>query len=241
MQRVIKDIRIYESDKENIAGNSMPHDTGNIIKATPNMTFIAQRIARKLNEFKCSFGEFDHIYINLTAILEEDKMLFSSRKTLEWMQYIDVGINPSRFNALKDEEKEKYIQDLIFEVLYFIAKDELKIHIDKTKQLIEKYKHELKIHYKTKETKSYKIEIYYQICPNLEHSLGILEYGDKKSGFKGSVDFYLHFYDDIYPLIDTVSVKQDDVIMKPKKSFRAQMYNERYKVPLVFNLSSFVS
>lgn len=45
----------------------------------------------------------------------------------------------------------------------------------------------------------------------------IIDYWDKKTNFKGQTYFDLHFYDDIYPLIDTISIKDNSNCFKPKK------------------------
>ena len=67
--RILKDIRYYESDKPNVEGKSMPGNIGRIFQPTKDTNYIGQRIARKLNELKYSFGEYDHLYINLTTVL----------------------------------------------------------------------------------------------------------------------------------------------------------------------------
>ena len=69
--RILKDIRYYESDKPNIDGQSLPGYLGKLFTPKKDTNHIGQRIARKLNELKYSFDAYDHIYINLTTILDE--------------------------------------------------------------------------------------------------------------------------------------------------------------------------
>jgi|SRR3989339_319038 len=239
--KIIKEIRYSESEIVNIEGNSLPGNLGKIYKAGFDIVAIGQRIARKLNELKFVSGEFDHIDINFTTVLQQDELTVSKRDVEKWLKYIDYGLSPCFFNAKTDSQKSDFIRNTTFNALkdiYFSDTEKLDT-IAKVENLIHRFDTELRIHYKTKETSSYKIDISYQIKPNGGSSKAIVEYFDKKQNFKGQVFFDLHFYDDIYPLVDTISVKDNRVILSPKKSFRAEVYNERYKTPLQFTINRF--
>lgn len=96
--RILKDIRFYESQYENIDGQSMPHELGEIIFPTNDTIYIGKRIARKLNELKYTYGEFDHIYINFTKVLNEDTIVVSNRNIDKRIKYIDFGIDSAKVN-----------------------------------------------------------------------------------------------------------------------------------------------
>jgi hypothetical protein len=81
--------------------------------------------------------------------------------------------------------------------------------------------------------------LYYQIAPKESFTKAIIEYQDKKTGSSHRTNFNLRFYDDIYPLVDTATLKDNKIILNPKKSFRADLYNERYKTPIELNISDF--
>lgn len=238
MNRILKDIRLYESEVENKAGNPLPSVIGGVFKVDKTINFIACRIARKLNELSYSYGEFDHVYINFTSFLKENELYLSHRNIDKTIKYIDYGVNPKKFNILTIDAKKAFIQEKIFEIFRAISAKEYLALIEETEQQLSKYGSHLKIHYKTKETKSYCITIFYQINPNDNSSKGIVEYLDKKTARKSEIAFPLSFYEDIYQLIDTISVKNGEITLKPKKSFRAAMYNARYKTPLEFNITA---
>lgn len=237
--KIVKEIRYSESEIMNIEGNSLPGNFGKIYKAGLDVVAVGQRIARKLNEFKFVSGEFDHIDINFTTVLQHDEFKMSKRYVEKWLKYVDYGLLPSIFNTKTDTEKCDFIRETTFKVLKCIySSDAEKMEtIAKVEDLIHRFDTEIRIHYKTKETSSYKIEISYQIKPNGGSSKAIVEYLDKKQNFKGQAIFDLHFYDDIYPLVDIISVKDSVIILNPKKSFRADLYNERYKTPLQFPIN----
>lgn len=237
--KTIKEIRYSESEVENIEGNSLPGNFGKTYKATLDTVAIGQRIARKLNELKFLSGEFDHIDINFTPILQQDEFKVSKRDVEKWLKYIDYGLSPTLFNIKTDEEKSDYIKDTTFKVLnslYSADEEKVKI-ITEVENLINRFGAKIKVNYKSKETNSYKVDISYQIKPNGSSSKAIIEYLDKNINFKGETYIDLHFYDDIYPLVDTIAVKDNVIILNPKKSFRAEHYNNRYKTPLQFPIN----
>jgi hypothetical protein len=235
-EKIIKDIRYSESEILNIEGNSLPSDFGKIYIGVLDIVAIGQRIARKLNELKFVSGEFDHIYINFTTVLHQDDFKVSKRDVEKWLKYVDYGLSTSFFNAKTDSRKRDFIKEATFKALKAIySSDEENLAIiEKVENLIHRFDTELSIHYKTKETNSYRIDISYQIKPNGGSSKAIVVFNDKRKNFKGTVFFDLRFYEDIYSLIDTITLKDKHIILSPKKSFRAGVYNDQYKTPLMF-------
>jgi hypothetical protein len=237
--RIIKDIRYYESNVPNIDGNSMPHNLGQLFKPTSDTNFIGQRIARKLNELKFCYGEFDHIYINLTTALAENSFLISNRNLDRRIKYIDYGLLPITYNKLTDTDKNLLLKSITFRILKHISiadSDNLKKVAD-VEILISNLDTEISIHYKTKQTNNYKVDISYQIQPASSSTRAIIEYLDKKNNSKRQGFIPLQFYDDIYSLVDTITLKDDNLTLNPKKSFTADIHNERYKTPINLRLS----
>lgn len=237
--RILKDIRFYESDHENIDGQSMPHELGKLFHKTNDTNYIGQRIARKLNELKFTYGEFDHIYINLTTFLKENEIVVSTRNIDKRIKYIDFGFNSAAVNPLSDNGRNDFIKATTFKLLKHISTDTNLELVNKTESLISEFDTEIKIHFKSKETSSYKIDIYYQIATLKNGTQAIIEYKDKKSNVCSLGNFKLKFYEDIYSLVDTINLADDRIILKPKKSFTANIHNERYKTPIELKLSDF--
>ena len=123
------------------------------------------------------------------------------------------------------------------EIFRFIINIENLELVNKTALQISEFKREIEIHYKTKETKSYRIEIYFQIAPINKVSNLKLKYTDKKNNLRFTKNFELEFYSDIYYLIDTISLRNNRIILKPKKSYRAELHNENYKTPIEFEIT----
>lgn len=236
-ERILKDIRFYESEKQNIEGQSMPQELGKLFIPTKDTNYIGKRIARKLNELNYTFGEFDHIYINLTTFIIENEILISSRNIDKRIKYIDFGINTKNLNSFSDKEKNNFIKSATFKILTAISFDTNLELVNQTEKLLTEFDTEIKIHFKTKETSAYKISIYYQIESLNGGTKAIIEYQDKKNNTFSLGDYKLQFYEDIYTLVDTINLTDDKIILKPKKSFSAEIQNEKYKTPIEIKLN----
>ena len=231
-EKMILDIRLFESDYENISGSSLPSRTGEIYQLPDSSNYLASRIARKLRELEFISGLFDHVYINLTTALPTGEIKYSPRSTESWMKYIDFGLVPEEFNAKSEVEKLKSVESIIFRIIRFISTGEQSNPIIEVENQIEEFGSELEIHHKEKDTKSYNVKITYQIRPNGSESRGLIYYLDKKINQTFKAPLSLKFYEDIYFLASAVSVTNGHIILKPRSSFKADIYNESYDVPI---------
>lgn len=236
--RILKDIRFYESEKQNIEGQSMPSELGKLFIPTKDTNYIGQRIARKLNELRYFYGEFDHIYINLTTFLKENEVLVSNRNIDKRIKYLDFGIRPENLQSLSDNEKNSFIKATTFRLLKQISTHRNLELVKQTEKLIAEFDTKIKINYKTKETGNFKVDISYQINPIDSSTRAIVEYLDKKDDLKYEGHIPLKFYEDIYSLVDTITLKDNFLVFNPKKSFRANLYNNRYETPIKLNIAN---
>ena len=96
--QVIKDIRLYKSDIENINGNSLPMNF-----MTKENNIVIERIVCKLREYGLVLGDFHHLYINFTTCLSPDTFQFSERsmsREFNWLRYVDYGVTADDFEKL---------------------------------------------------------------------------------------------------------------------------------------------
>ncbi len=236
--KVIKSIRYYGSYSENINGKSVSIPIGNLFDIK-KISAIGDRIARKLNEYNFVSGIFDHVYIIYSTSLPDGEIKMSNRHTEKWFLELDMGISADNLKRMTDSQKEEFITQCTFKCLAYLYKDN-KEKIDTIKKVeeeVRKFGKELEIIYSIKETRSYLIKIYYKIKPKGDPSYAFIEYHDKKSGMQKQTILELQFYEDIYPLIGSVSVKGGKIILKPKSSFKATLYNKRYKTPISIDIS----
>jgi hypothetical protein len=234
--RIIKDIRYYESSTTD---KLYPSDLGKLFRPTSDTNYIGQRIARKLNELRFSYGEFDHIYINLTPALNENDFLISLRNIDKRIKYIDYGLWPETYNTLTDNGKNDLLKVITFKVLKHLSTSENleQKKVEEVEKIMDKVDTEIRINYKTKETPNYKVDINYQINPKVASTRAIVTYTDKKINSKCEGFIPLQFYEDIYSLIDTITVKDNNLIFNPKKSFVADISNNRYSTPIILKIA----
>jgi hypothetical protein len=230
--RVIKDIRYFEIKPDDYQGE-FDGMLGNIIHNSPDTMYIGQRIARKLNEFGFISGEFDHIYISLSPKLSENEISESNVFLDKRIKHFDYGFSTSVFNNLTDLEKDNKIKEITFKVLRWIYRnDDLKTQlISNAKSLIDKYDKCLIIKFKTKETGHYRIDLSFQIRPSDDMSKLIIEYTDKKKNNTQQGILDILDYEDLYSLIDKVTLKDGFVVFRPKKSYHAELVTGKYKNP----------
>lgn len=128
--KIIKDIRLYKSQIENRDGLSLPSDFDN-----RNINAIIFRIVMKLRENKFSLGDFDHLYINFTTCIEENKIIPAKRsidKYHSWFRYYDVGVNEKLYRNLKESKSNEKILNLVkMTLLDYFTFDE------QTKEIVE--------------------------------------------------------------------------------------------------------
>jgi len=234
--RIIKDIRYYESDS---VDKLYPGYLGKLFHPTADTNYIGQRIARKLNELNFSYGEIDHIYINLTTALNENDLLISKRNIDKRIKYVDYGLLAKEYNALTDNDKNDLLKSITFRVLKYISASEnlMLKRVEEVETIMNKADTEVRINYKTKETNIYKINIDYQINPISASTRAIVEYVDKKDNSKREGFIPLYVYEDIYYLIDTITFKDDVLTLSPKKSYTADLSNNRYSTPIKLKIS----
>ena len=236
--RIIRDIRFYELRPENYSGQ-FDGTLGHVYKNTPDTKQIGQRIARKLNELSFVSGLFDHIYIYLSPILLDSEMKIQESELDERIKSVHYGIQPSVFNSLSESEKDKWAKETAFKVLFLLFKTESirTKTISDVEASINKYNSEIEIFYKTKETSAYKVELRYQITPGGNPSRITIKYLDKKENIKkhGSID--LVNYEDIYSLVDTIAIKDNTIVLNPKKSNVADLLSDKYKTPLTMEIT----
>lgn len=128
--KIIKDIRIYKSDIENVAGNSLPSSFSN-----KELNAVIHRIVMKLRENSFSLGEFDHLYVNFTNCEVDNRIALSKRcidKYSPWYRYYDVQVSDTVFSQLETQISSDEIINFLENVLIkcFVSEhfDEKLIH-----------------------------------------------------------------------------------------------------------------
>lgn len=197
------------------------------------LNFIGVRYARKLRELYFLTDFFDHININLNETKVHGDIQISNQ--IERFININVGVSPVEFNKLTLEEKQLKIIDLTANVLFVLCEryelDNEKINF--VKNMLLKYKTELEILHLVKETSKYKVAISYQIRPLEKKSISFVEYTDKKNKQTcKKILCELKHYEDILFLVASISVKGNEITLKPRQSSTAEQFISSYDTPI---------
>jgi hypothetical protein len=241
---LIRDVRYFESGWVNEDYADMPDHTGHLFKLPVSIHAIGARIARKLCEFQFHTGTFNHVYINFTTALTEGKLAFSPRtpdREDAWLRYVDYGANPKAINKLSIRKKEDFVTATTFKVLRFIAKGNRANlgAIDLVEKEVHKWGTEMAILHTTKNAKTYSVRVFYRIPPHPKPATGWVEYVDKESGKRRVGCFVsLKSYEDIFFLVSSIVIKDRTIKFMPRSSFKARLYNKRYKLPIMVEIDS---
>jgi hypothetical protein len=120
-ERVLLDIRYYESAVNNVVGASLPSELGQIFHLPLSIHPMGARIARKLREFGFAAGVFDHLYLNFTTVLPAGQCCYSPPEIEERIKYVDFGLSANDTNVLSEIDKESLVLAATFKVLRFVA------------------------------------------------------------------------------------------------------------------------
>ena len=202
---------------------------------------IGDRFACKLRELKFCLPGYDHAYLVLTPSLEQHAAQLSNIDINDRTRYINVGASLNHWKLLDENGKHDYVVDLTVSALSKTSAGINENILSDVAALLKVYRSELEINLKTKETSSYRINVSFRIRPHDEPSVAFVTYTDKRSGKSGRLVLTeLDLADDIFPLCDRISVKDERIYIFPRKSFRASLTTRKYESPLTIPINDFI-
>lgn len=237
MNKKIIDIRYYSSDTDNKEGSTLPGSAAFCF--SKDLQFWGSRIARKLRELGLSVGSFDHVYLNYTTMLPPSETQVSQRSVEPRVRYINYGITLDEVNNYSYSDLEAFLISSTLEVMKLLcSEDKNKLDmVFKVQSEIDLYGTEIEIEHKHKETKSYSVRITYQIRPLGNKSVGYVYYRNNGNGNHFKRKFVeLKYYPDIVCLVDTIALKGNKLILKPRKSFNASLHTRGYSIPIEISI-----
>ncbi|WXG57300.1 MAG: hypothetical protein ROD09_01350 [Candidatus Sedimenticola sp. (ex Thyasira tokunagai)] len=226
MEKSLIDIRYYASDSPNETGKSLPSSCTRFFEFPKLLHYWGARIATILGAKGLSLGEFDHLYINYTNAIPKSSIAFSERTPEKWLRYIDYGVNFEELKSLNEAELEQFVIRSTFECLHHLCNSSMeKSEIIKfASKEVERFGSEIELPVKEKNTKSYSVLVSYKLRPKGEASYGLVKYINHKTGTTFSKIFVkLKGPSDIFPLVGTISVKDEKILIKPRPSFKASL------------------
>ncbi len=230
--KLIADIRYYENPGRTEHG-SVRHDSLGTLYSIPFRSFgaIGDRFACKLREREFMLPGFDHLYVILTPALRAGVVEPSTLNLDARIRYVDVGLSPDEWNSLGDDPKHDQIVDLTSATIAaFTGNADTLTGVAAE---LKRYRSELDIVVKRKETSSFRVDLSFQIRPLQEQSVAFLTYADKRTGKQGRTALTkLLSADDVYSLCGSIAVHNNTITIKPRSSSRAATLTRKYDVPM---------
>ena len=93
--KIINDIRLYKSSD---IDNHMSF-------ANKSLNIAVSRVVMKLREQQFSLGEFDHLYVNFTTCIPEDKIELVDKidSYHPWYRYCNIGVDKHDYEKLNTD------------------------------------------------------------------------------------------------------------------------------------------
>lgn len=113
--KIINDIRLFQSNTENIDGNSNPSSFHNKFLA-----IVTRRVAMKLRENNFSLGDFDHLYINFTTCKVPNNLKLADRsidKYHSWYRYFDYQVKDGEIEEILLHNNTEKLLNMLEKVL----------------------------------------------------------------------------------------------------------------------------
>ena len=234
---LIRDIRYFESVCGCAPGFCMPDHLGKVFPLENRSEAVAlgARFALKLAERGFRTRIYHHVYIQLTPALPAETVRISDVQLEPWMVIVEVGQPIDEWPTSGEEAQSRQLVRLTGQVLRFLCDahqldGRMIPHVEA--QILE-HGAELEIERKVKETRSYRAVVSYQVLPYGQPTPLYVEYQDHKTGARGKKEVLrLKDFEDVFPLVGSVSVVGGILRLLPRNSFRARAAARGYQTPI---------
>ncbi len=227
--RAIKDIRVYRSQTENIAGNPLPHEFANRA-----LHVMLHRIAMHLGAQGFTMGDFHHLYINLTTCAADEKIAPSGRgkdSNSPWFRYYDVTVSQAFYDTLETPDCIEGVLAIVEQVLmkYFCTEQHDAAMIRTCISEAAEQGAHLLIRFREKRTSKNKAVIYLRYLDNNRY-FPLLRVYDPEDRLLFEKDLPETNHLDAY---GTIQLSAKKVTIQPRKN-----HNTENAEPMTFVLSS---
>ncbi len=224
---LIRDIRLYASQKPNVNGNAMPYSVGPLYAYDPmDARDFIQRLLFLLRWRGFGFDGFDHLYLNITPCLPHGTLEPAKRthcREDNWLRYVDVGCDPERFKAWPLEEKTAFITDAIEKAALLMAPEEKKKLLRECLDLVKNQGAELLIPYKEKTNGIWKLEILLRISDEVDF-LPLLRVTDAEGKCVFQEALRTYGRNDFICQFSTVTFGKRSLRIQPRKNWDTEYY-----------------
>lgn len=226
--KLIKDIRLFESDVPNIDGNSTPHYIGKIYQYDDMECLdVIQRLLFLLRHRDFGFEIFDHLYLNFTPCIAHGEVRDVDRYTIRefaWYHYVDIGCDAALFNSWELEAKTAFILESTKKAALMKAPEaQRKRFADTFDEVLEKGEG-LLLPYKRKENTDLVVEVLIRIDHELDF-IPLIRVTGKDGSVKAEQTLRSYGRDEFISQISTITIGKRSVRIAPRKNWYADYFS----------------
>lgn len=222
----IRDIRYFDG------GSSMRY-----IEGCGEAVAFGRRVSRWLGSKGYSLGSWHHLYL---CIIESDQPFkaATSRRDIEWWySFIEILV-PIGFSALADSDRNRILIERTQRLLVELLPD----HGSEVEALCQetiRIGQALQFPLTTKRTKFGSVRASFNIPLDGRKAHLLVTITSPDGQLLAAPVVPLRFYSDADFLVGSVSVRDETIVVSPRKSFRSELITKPYGPPLVFPLGTF--
>ena len=225
--KLIKDIRLFESDVPNIDGNATPYYMGQLYQYDHMACLeVIQRLLFLLRHRGFGFASFDHLYVNFTPCVPHGEVQNVNRyniREFSWYEYVDVGCDIDLFNGCTKVEKNSFVLTGIKNAALLKTPQEQKqLFADTFEEVLREGEH-LLLPYKKKENDSYTVEIFVRFNDEVDF-LPLIRVTDTEGTIKAEQELHSYGRDEFISQIGTITIGKSSVRIQPRKNWYADFY-----------------
>lgn len=171
--KLIRDIRLFESNEPNADHYGMPYYIGKIYHYDSMDTLgVIERLVFYLRSWGFCFDGFDHLYINFTTVLPHGEIRRNFRSNIQefsWFRYVDVGCDANQFNRWELSERKAFVLKMVRGAIELMTEGDMRtLALEGFAEVIGKGE-SLEILYKRKEKTPHQADIYLKITDGLDY------------------------------------------------------------------------
>ena len=225
--KLIKDIRLFESDVPNIDGNATPYYMGKLCQYDHMECLeVIQRLLFLLRHRGFGFASFDHLYVNFTPCVPHGEVRNVNRyniREFSWYAYVDVGCDIDLFNSWTKDEKNAFVLEGIKNAALLKAPEEqTQLFSDTFDEVLRAGEH-LLLPYKKKENDNCTIEIFVRINDEGDF-FPLVRVTDKAGTVKAEQALRSYGRDEFITQIGTITIGKSSVRITPRKNWDTDYY-----------------
>lgn len=239
--KTIRYLSFAETAFSNQYGDEFPVYDFSIYHMPRHFEAIGQRFALYLYTKNIRLADDERITLVFSSYLNEDHVDINDRHGLDGAQYVTIGVNPKRFNALDEREKQSFILALILKALLTInPRPEQKKIITAAYQVVAEAEEDLEIVYMTKKVQQLQVQLILKLKNSGHCDVILSAFNHTNEAVRKMHLFTEQCITTALHRCGNILIRKDKIIIKPVRTISNDNL-QPVEIPCVFNHESHLS